>query len=49
MAKRNNREWIKYLDPFKIELYPIQFANCDRLEKNEVVYIFDEVGSGKTI
>lgn len=29
--------------------YALQFANCDRIEKNDAVYIFDEVGSGKTI
>src|SRR5699024_1636709 len=32
-----------------INLFPIQFANCDRLFYNDVVYIFDEVGSGKTL
>lgn len=32
-----------------IDLCPLQFANCDRLERNDAVYIFDEVGSGKTI
>ena len=44
-----DRTWIKYIDLNCLELYPIQFANCDRLAKNDVVYIFDEVGSGKTI
>ena len=29
--------------------YPIQFANIERLRKNDAVYIFDETGSGKTI
>ena len=43
------REWINYVDPEKVTLYPLQFANCDRLQKNDVVYIFDEVGCGKTI
>lgn len=41
--------WVKNIDPTKTEIYPIQFANCNRLRENEVVYIFDEVGSGKTI
>lgn len=44
-----NREWLKYIDISLIDIYPIQFANCDRLQKNDAVYIFDEVGSGKTI
>lgn len=47
-----NREWIKYLDTSEetgVEIFPIQFANCDRLQNNDAVYIFDEVGSGKTI
>lgn len=33
----------------ELRLYPIQFANLKRLEKNDAVFIFDEVGSGKTI
>ena len=44
-----NREWIKSIDLDKLNLYPIQFSNCDRLRANDAVYIFDEVGSGKTI
>lgn len=44
-----NRGWLKYIDLSLIDIYPIQFANCDRLQKNDAVYIFDEVGSGKTI
>lgn len=44
-----SREWLKYIDISLIDIYPIQFANCDRLQKNDAVYIFDEVGSGKTI
>lgn len=43
-----DRTWIYRINS-SIELYPIQFANCDRLQKNDAVYIFDEVGSGKTI
>ncbi|MFF5995180.1 helicase-related protein [Lysinibacillus sp. KU-BSD001] len=45
------RQWLKLLNPNDIDLYPIQFAHSDRLNKygNDVVYIFDEVGSGKTI
>lgn len=49
--KKLNRSWIKYIDPNSVDIYPLQFANCDRLQKydNHVVYIFDEVGCGKTI
>lgn len=42
-------KWINLLDPKKVSLYPIQFANVKRLNNNLAVYIFDEVGSGKTI
>lgn len=44
-----NRDWIKLIDCDELELYPIQFANCERLVKNDAIYLFDEVGSGKTI
>lgn len=44
-----SKEWLNYIDLKKITPYPLQLANCDRLEKNKAVYIFDEVGSGKTI
>lgn len=44
-----NRTWINYIDSSILDVYPIQFANCDRLQNNDAVYIFDEVGSGKTI
>jgi len=43
------KKWLNQLDPEKVILYPLQFANVDRLNSNDVVYIFDEVGSGKTI
>ncbi len=36
-----NREWIKYIDLSLIDIYPIQFANCDRLKLNDRVYIFN--------
>lgn len=45
----NQRKWLEVIDPEKITLYPIQFANCNRLDSNNAVFIFDEVGSGKTI
>lgn len=44
-----NRKWVNYIDLNLMDIYPIQFANCDRLHENDAVYIFDEVGSGKTI
>lgn len=44
-----SKEWMKDIDVEKLIPYPIQLANCDRLEKNDAVYIFDEVGCGKTI
>lgn len=44
-----NRSWINCIDSNILDIYPIQFANCDRLRENDAVYIFDEVGSGKTI
>lgn len=40
--------WIEYL-PDTLMTFPIQFANCERLRQNKAVYIFDQVGSGKTI
>ena len=49
MSKTWSKEWLKSIDLKKVSLFPLQLANCDRLEKNKAVYIFDEVGSGKTI
>ncbi|MGV7115199.1 helicase-related protein [Paenibacillus kyungheensis] len=43
------KKWLNLLDPNKVILYPLQFANVERLHSNDAVYIFDEVGSGKTI
>ena len=45
MEKRN---WLNYLDTEAIYLYPIQLANGERLT-NDAIYLFDEVGAGKTI
>ncbi len=42
------KKWTCYINN-NTDLYPLQFANCERLEANDAVYIFDEVGSGKTI
>jgi superfamily II DNA or RNA helicase len=46
-----NKEWINKIDPNEVILYPLQFANTERLNNhgNDAVYLFDEVGSGKTI
>ena len=35
--------------PQKLDPCVLQFANCDRLEARDAVYIFNEVGCGKTI
>lgn len=45
-----DRSWLKELakNP-KLKLFPIQIANIYRIENNDAVYIFDEVGSGKSI
>ena len=43
-------EWTKRLvlsDEF--DVFPLQFSNINRIESNDAVYIFDEVGCGKTI
>lgn len=42
-------QWLKFLDKEKITLFPLQLVNCERLRSNNAVYIFDEVGCGKTI
>lgn len=45
-----NHEWTNNLvltDEF--DAFPLQFANAERIEANDVVCIFDEVGCGKTI
>lgn len=44
-----NYKWTNALDLGKVELFPVQFSNCERIEHNDAVYIFDEVGCGKTI
>jgi len=46
---KKNREWINKLDLSKLKLYPLQFANVERINNNNAVFIFDEVGTGKTI
>ncbi len=42
-------EWTENLDTEVYEPYPLQFANVERIECNDAVYMFDETGSGKTI
>ena len=46
-----SKEWIKEIKigTTGFEPYPLQFANVERIEGNDAVYIFDETGSGKTI
>lgn len=41
--------YISSLDIDKLKLYTLQLANMKRIEKQSAVYIFDEVGAGKTI
>lgn len=44
-----SKKWTENLVLTKeFDAFPIQFANCDRIEAKNAVYIFDEVGSGKT-
>ncbi len=45
----NEYGWISALDGDKVDILPLQFANCQRLRRHSAVYIFDEVGCGKTI
>ncbi|MCC0567179.1 helicase-related protein [Brevibacillus borstelensis] len=51
MTLATESKWLKRINPNVVDLYPLQFANVERLNSfnNDVVYIFDEVGSGKTI
>ncbi len=43
------RQWIKKVNFNNLEIYPIQFANVERINNNDRVFLFDEVGTGKTI
>ncbi len=51
MDEGTNWDWVRALDRTKdpIRRYPLQLADCARLDENDAVYIFDEVGCGKTI
>lgn len=42
-------KFLERINPALLTLYPIQLANIERVEKNDAVFIFDEVGCGKTI
>ena len=43
-------DWTGILNQsFNFSFFELQFANCKRLEHNNDIYIFDEVGTGKTI
>lgn len=42
-------KWTENLDTEVYEPYPLQFANVERIECNDAVYMFDETGCGKTI
>ena len=40
-----SKDWVKYIDADDdFDIYPIQFANTERIEKNPAVYLFDETG-----
>ena len=54
--KEYSYDWVKtiyenedYSLKKRFDPYPLQFANCKRLEYNDDIYLFDEVGTGKTI
>ena len=42
-------KWTENLDTKVYEPYPLQFANVERIECNDAIYMFDETGCGKTI
>ena len=45
-----NHEWTNNLVlTNEFDAFPLQFANAERVERNDAVCIFDEVGCGKTI
>ena len=45
-----NYEWTNHLKLSEnFDVFPLQFANTKRIENNDCVFIFDEVGCGKTI
>ncbi|MFD3157278.1 helicase-related protein [Haloimpatiens sp. FM7330] len=44
-----NLNYLSSLNNKKVKFYTLQLANMKRIEENDVVYIFDEVGTGKTI
>ncbi len=41
--------FLNRVNPILLTLYPLQVANMERLEKNDAVFVFDEVGCGKTV
>lgn len=48
-AMKEQFGFLNRVNPALLTLYPLQLANMERLEKNDAVFIFDEVGCGKTI
>lgn len=44
-----NFAFLRRVNPALLTLYPLQLANVERVEKNDAVFVFDEVGCGKTI
>lgn len=55
VEKITSGDWANYIDLCEedqnngMRPYALQFANCERIAKNDAVFLFDEVGSGKTI
>ncbi len=45
----NAKLYLASLDKEKTNMFTLQLANMKRVKKNKAVYIFDEVGAGKTI
>lgn len=46
--KLENYNWVQDLSS-ELKILPLQLINCERLRRNDVVCIFDEVGCGKTV
>lgn len=41
--------YLETLDAEKLKLYSLQLINVERIKANDIIYIFDEVGGGKTV
>ncbi|MCZ8511459.1 helicase-related protein [Paenibacillus filicis] len=45
----NNYRYLESLNLDKVRLLSLQLVNVERIKTNDIIYIFDEVGAGKTI